>query len=48
MKTTTASLHNYATGEFIRAATEAELNASIAAGSEGVINVDGVSCYVVE
>ena len=42
------TLHNYATGSAIRAATEAELSASKSAGPEGVIMVDGVSCYVQE
>lgn len=55
MSTTTQTdapaLHNYHTGEYIRAASEAELAASIEAakvdGGAGVIEVDGVSCYVV-
>jgi len=40
----------YSTGATVRAATEAERDASIAAaehdGGSGVIIVDGVSCYV--
>jgi len=47
-----ASLHDYKTGEFIRFATLAELSASIEAGQSdggrGVISVDGRSCYVSE
>lgn len=54
MKTenSTATLHNYKTGEAIRPATAAELAASIEAaksdGGAGVITVDGVACYVQE
>jgi hypothetical protein len=40
------SLHNLATGEFIRPATEAEAKASEAAGIDGAILVNGVPCYV--
>lgn len=51
-ETTTATLHNYKTGEAIRPATAAELAASIEAaktdGGAGVIVVDGVSCYAQE
>lgn len=45
-------LHDYKTGEYIREATDAELQSSIEAakhdGGAGVIVVDGRSCYVVE
>ena len=45
-----ATLHNYATGDIIRTATDEELAASREAaqtdGGAGVIEVDGVSCYV--
>jgi len=51
MNTTTATLHDYKTGEAIRPATTAELSASIEAaktdGGAGVIVVNGRSCYVV-
>ncbi len=40
------SLHNLATGELIRPATEAEAKASEAAGDTGAILVDGITCYV--
>lgn len=44
------SIHDLATGEFIRRATEAEAEASEAAalidGGHGIIQVDGVSCFV--
>jgi hypothetical protein len=40
------SLHNLATGEFVRRATEAEAAASEAAGIDGAILVDGAHCYV--
>jgi hypothetical protein len=40
------SLHNLATGEFIRRATEAEADASGAAGDTGAILVNGLICYV--
>lgn len=47
-----ATLHNYDTGEAIREATTEELAESIEAaehdGGAGVIEVDGVRCYVVE
>lgn len=47
-----ATLMNYETAEEIREATAEELAASIAAaetdGGAGVIEVDGVSCYVIE
>jgi len=47
-----ASLHDYKTGEFLRIATLQELSASIEAGKSdggsGVILVDGRSCYVSE
>jgi len=47
-----ASLHDYKTGEFIRFATLPELSASIEAGKcdggRGVITVAGRSCYVSE
>ena len=50
--TTSATLHDYKTGEAIRPATAAELAASIEAaktdGGAGVITVDGKSCYVQE
>lgn len=43
-------LYDYRTGEELRPATSAELEASIAAartdGGHGVIEVDGRSCYV--
>ena len=43
-------LLNYDTGAFIREATDAELDESLAAGrmdgGAGVIRVDGVRCYV--
>lgn len=46
----TIALHNYQTGDFIREATEAEYRASVAAadldGGAGVIEVDGVGCWV--
>lgn len=48
--TTHGDLHDYTTGEYIRPATAAEKAASdaeVAAGHpEGVITVDGRSCYV--
>ena len=40
------TLHDYKTGEAIRPATPAEIEASRNAGHEGVIEVDGRSCYV--
>jgi len=40
------SLHNLATSEFIRRATEAEADASEAAGDTGAILVNGLICYV--
>ena len=44
------SLHDYQTGELIRAATPEEMSASVEAaehdGGAGVIEVDGRSCYV--
>ncbi len=44
------TLCNYRTGESIRPATEAEQDESIAAsqtdGGAGIIEVDGVICYV--
>ena len=44
------NLYNYQTGALIRTATAAEAAASEAAalidGGSGVIEVDGVSCYV--
>ncbi|MBP6572276.1 MAG: hypothetical protein KA226_12710 [Gemmatimonadales bacterium] len=47
---TTATLNNYRTGEILRAATADEIEASTEAaqrdGGAGVIEVDGVSCYV--
>ena len=47
-----ASLHDYKSGEFIRFATLPELSASIEAGESdggrGVISVDGRLCYVSE
>lgn len=53
MPTTTKSsphLVNYQTGEDIRTATQAEIDASVEAaeidGGSGVILVDGVLCYV--
>lgn len=43
-------LFNYATGEKIRYATDDEYAASLAAaeidGGAGVIEVDGISCFV--
>lgn len=43
-------LHNYETGDFIRMATLAEYESSVAAskidGGAGVITIDGVRCYV--
>ncbi len=41
-------LYDYNTGEMIREATAKELAESIAAGPEGVIEVDGRDCYVQE
>lgn len=45
-----ATLNNYRTGEIIRAATTKEIEASTDAaehdGGAGVIEVDGVPCYV--
>lgn len=47
-----AKLCNYKTGETIREATEEETQESREAaesdGGRGVIEVDGVNCYVVE
>ena len=48
-----ATLMDYATGEAIRPATRAELAASLDAAAnhdngQGVIDIDGASCYVVE
>ena len=47
-----STLHDYATGEFIREATPNELRESREAanhdGGAGVIRVDGKSCYVSE
>ena len=40
------NLCDYANGEHIRAATAAERAESDGAGPEGVITVDGRSCYV--
>ena len=40
------TLHDYATGAYIRLATFAEAQASANAGPEGVIVVSGRSCYV--
>ena len=40
------SLHDLATGEFIRRATEAEAEASESAGDTGAILVNGMICYV--
>ena len=40
------TLHDYKTGEAIRPAMPAEIEASRNAGHEGVIEVDGLSCYV--
>jgi hypothetical protein len=46
----TATLNNYKTGEVIRPATADEAQASAAAaerdGGAGVIEVDGVACFV--
>jgi hypothetical protein len=51
MTQTTNDLHDYTTGEYIRAATQSETADSIAAakfdGGAGVIDVDGRFCYVV-
>jgi hypothetical protein len=49
---TPAALHNYNTGDYIRPATPAELEASIEAADDddngqGVIMVDGIACYVI-
>lgn len=48
--TTTPTLHLYDTGEELRDATADELAESVAAarhdGGAGVIEVDGVRCYV--
>jgi len=41
-------LYDYRTAEEIRNATDKELAASIAAGPEGVITLDGRDCYVIE
>lgn len=45
-----AKLIDYRTGEYVREATDEELQASVAAaeqdGGSGVIDVDGRSCYV--
>ena len=50
--TSTASLHDYRTGEYLRDATQAELEASIEAadmdGGAGVIDVGGRPCYAIE
>jgi hypothetical protein len=47
-----ATLNNYKTGEVIREATAAEIEASRTAGTEGVIEIEingeMVSCYVEE
>lgn len=47
---TPGDLHDYRTGEYIRPATQAETDESIAQaardGGAGVIAVDGRSCYV--
>lgn len=44
------SLHDYATGDYIREATAAELDESLEAashdGGAGVIEIDGRPCYV--
>lgn len=40
------TLHDYQSGEAIRPATPAEIEASRNAGPEGVIEIDGRSCYV--
>ena len=40
------TLHDYQSGEAIRPATPAEIEASRNAGHEGVIEVNGRSCYV--
>jgi len=42
------TLHDYATGDYIREATRGEQRESVAAGDEGVIMVGGVRCYVVD
>lgn len=41
-----ATLYDYRTGEELRPATPEEYAASIAAGPEGAIDVDGRVCYV--
>jgi hypothetical protein len=41
-------LYDYDTAEAIRNATDGELAASIAAGPQGIITVDGRDCYVLE
>lgn len=50
MNATDHTLRNYQTGEAIREATADEIVASIAAakrdGGAGVIEIDGLSCYV--
>ena len=47
---TASTLNNYRTGEIIRAATTDEIEASTEAaerdGGAGVIEVDGIPCYV--
>ena len=44
-----ASLHDYETGEYIRPATQEELDESVSAaecdGGAGVIDVDGRRCF---
>ena len=46
----TASLHDYQTGDALRLATEDELRSSISAAQEdggaGVIIIDGRACFV--
>jgi hypothetical protein len=50
MRKVVSALRDYQTGDFVRAATEAEEAASVEAakhdGGVGVIEVDGRSCYV--
>lgn len=46
--TTSVTLNDYKTGEVIRIATPEEIEASRNVGPEGVITVDGRSCYVEE
>jgi hypothetical protein len=46
------TLHEYLTGDYIREATDLELTQSIEAsrrdGGSGVIEIDNLSCFVLE